>query len=113
MNLVNNKSLRTEILKRIKELEYSYSFLINDAAERKMTIKPERLSKWVNGKSGGITEEQLLWLATRVGIYINLNFGKLVQDKEGKFTYKITPYNELEALTALNRIFPPKTVKNG
>ena len=112
MNLTKNNSLRTEILKRIEELDYKYSFLVEDASERNMTIKPERISKYIKGKSGGITEEQLIWLATRLGIYINLNFGKPVFDK-GKITYQITPYNEAEALTKLNQLFPPKTNKNG
>jgi hypothetical protein len=108
MNLTKNNTLRTEILNRIKELDYTYSYLINDASERGMVIKPERLSKYVKGKSGGITEEQLLWLATRLGIYINLNFGRLINDN-GKLTYKIPPYDELEALLTLSKVFPPKT----
>lgn len=111
MNLTKNTTLRTEILKRIKELEYTYSFIIKDAAERGMDIKPERLSKYVKGKSGGITEEQLLWIATRLGIFINVNLGTPVFE-DGKLLYKIMPYNELNCLKAINRIFPPKTVKN-
>jgi hypothetical protein len=108
VNLTKNTFLRTEILKRIKELDYSYSDLIKDAAERGMDIKPERLSKYVKAKSGGITEEQLLWIATRLGIFINLNFGKPVFEG-GKLLYKITPYSEIECLRKLQQVFPPKT----
>lgn len=108
MNLTKNNQLRKLILDRIKELDYSYSFIMKDALERGMDIKPERLSKYVKGKSGGITEEQLLWIATRVGIFINLNFGKPVFE-DGKLKYDITPYSELECLVKLKQIFPPKT----
>lgn len=112
MNLTKNNFLRTEILKRIEELDYTYSFIINDASERNMVIKPERLSKYVKGKDGGITEEQLIWIATRLGIYINLNFGKPLFNK-GKITYQITPYNEIEAIKRINLLFPLKPTKNG
>jgi hypothetical protein len=109
MNLTKNNTLREEILKRIKELDCSYAFIINDAKERGMDIAPERLSKYIKSKSGGITEDQLVWVATRLGIFINLNFGKLVFD-EGKALFKITPYSELECLQRLNKIFPRKTI---
>lgn len=104
MNLTKNHSLRTEILKRIKELDYSYSEIIIDANERGMPIKSERLSKYIKGKSGGLTEDQLLWLATRLGIYININFGKpVIKDK--KIVYEISKFNEYESLKMIDKIF--------
>lgn len=107
MNLVKNTFLRTEILKRFEELDYTQRFIINDASERGMDIKPERLSKYLKGKPGGITEEQLVWLSTRLGIYVNINFGKAVFEN-GKLMYKVSRYDEAETLKMLNRIFPKK-----
>lgn len=109
MNLTNNNRLRTEILKRIKELDYTYTEIVNDANERNMPIKNERLSKYIKGKPGGLTEEQLIWLATRLGIYIHLNFGDAVI-VDGKVTYKIGKFNELRSLQMVNHIFPPKEI---
>lgn len=105
MNLTKNTFLKTKIQERLKELEYTQSFLINDASERGMMIKPERLSRYLNSKSGGITEDQLIWVATRLGIFINLNFGKLILE-EGKATFIIGRYNEGEVLAKLKLLFP-------
>lgn len=105
MNLTKNTFLKTKIQERLKELEHTQSFLINDASERGMMIKPERLSRYLNGKPGGITEDQLIWVATRLGIFINLNFGKLTLE-EGKATFIIGRYNEGEVLAKLKLLFP-------
>jgi len=112
MNLTKNNTLRQAIIDRIKELNMSYAELLKDAAERGMKIAPARISKYVKNKYGGMTEEQVLWVATRLGIYINLNLGKLTVDG-GVPKFKITPYNEQEALKTLNRIFAPKNEEKG
>jgi len=107
VNLTKNPRLREKILERLKELDYTQSFLIKDASERNMDIKPERLSRYLKNKSGGLTEDQLLWVATRLGIFLNINFGNLVVE-EGVAKFVIPPYNELEILKKLKLIFPPK-----
>jgi hypothetical protein len=107
VNLTKNKKLREKILERIKELDYSQSFIIKDAEERNMVIKPERLSRYLNNKNGGLTEDQLLWVSTRLGIFININFGNLIVD-EGKAMFVIPKYNEIEILKRIRLIFPPK-----
>jgi hypothetical protein len=112
MNLTKNNTLRQAIIDRVKELNMSYAELLKDAAERGMKIAPARMSKYVKNKYGGMTEEQVLWVATRLGIYINLNLGKLTVDS-GVPKFKITPYNEQEALKMLNRIFSPKNEEKG
>ena len=94
MNLTKNTILREAIIGRLKELGMSYSELLKDAAERGMKIAPARMSKYVKNKYGGMTEEQLLWVATRLGIYINLNLGKITMEG-GKPTFKITPLHLL------------------
>jgi len=105
MNLVNNPKIKTLLFERWKELDLKVAEIVNDAAERHMKICPTRLSRYKNGKKLGISEDQLLWLCTRYGIYIHFKIGKPVL-VEGKVKYEITPYNELEALTMLKKLFP-------
>ena len=104
MNLVNNERLREEVLGRMEKLDFTASFLCADAAERGMVIKPDRFSKYVKGKKGGLTGEQLLWVSTRLGIYININLGKPVVS-EGKLKWVISSYQEQECLNRLKLIF--------
>lgn len=104
MNLAENDFLRGWIVKRIKEVFGSNNSLIRDAEERKMPLTKSRLSKYLNNREGGLSEDQILWIATRLGIYINIGFGKAVFNK-GKLKYEITPYNELESLQRLKKIF--------
>lgn len=104
MNLVNNERLREEVLTRMEKLDFTAAFLCADAAERGMVIKPDRFSKYVKGKKGGLTDEQLLWVATRLGIYINIHFGKPIM-REGKLEWVISPYQEQECLNRLKIIF--------
>lgn len=106
MNLVNDLQLKEEILKRIKELDFSYSEIVKDADERGMKIDPARLSKWVKGKKGGLTEEQLLWISTRLGIFITLGIGDPIVNAEGKLVFKVGKYDELKAIQRLNKLFP-------
>ena len=104
MNLAENDLLRGWIVKRIKEVFGSNNSLIRDAEERGMLLTKSRLSKYLNAREGGLSEDQILWIATRLGIYINIGFGKAVFNK-GKLKYEVTSYNELEALTRLKKIF--------
>lgn len=102
--LSKNEELRSLIVQRIKEVFKYQRHLIKDAEERGMHITASRLNKYVKGHEGGINEEQILWIATRLGIYINLGLGKPVL-KEGKLQYEVTEFNETEALKRLAKIF--------
>lgn len=104
MNLANDEQLRSIIIGRMKELGYKQSFIINDAEERKFKIDPPRLSKYLKGKKSGMTEEQVLWLACRLNIDIVLGIGRPTI-KEGKLTFEVAKYNELEAIKKVKRIF--------
>jgi len=42
-----------------------------------------------------------------MGIYVTVGFGKL-HIENGKPSYKLTPYSELEAIKMLNKIFGKK-----
>lgn len=111
MNLANHEPLRELINARMEEVfgsvgkEYGkQKAFINDAAERGMKISTSRLSKYLKGNEGGITEDQIVWSATRLGIFINLNLGEPAL-KEGKLIYEVKKYDELKCLTRLRKIF--------
>jgi len=105
MNLAHDNQLRQMINERIEKVFTYQRRLIEDAAERKMIISKSRLSKYLKGNSGGITEEQILWVATRLGVFINVGYGKPVLNN-GKLSYELTPYSELESIRRLKKIFP-------
>ena len=104
MNLANDEELRSAIVERMKQLGYKQAFIINDAEERKFKIDPPRLSKYLKGKKSGMTEEQVLWLACRLNIDVVMGIGRPTI-KDGKLTFQIAPYNELEAIRKVNKIF--------
>ena len=105
MNLSQNKVLKDKIKERVEEIFDKNSALILDAEERGVKIDPTRLSKYFKGKSGGLTDDQILWVATRVGIQIHLNLGTPIISKDYKLKYEILPYNELESLRRIKKIF--------
>ncbi len=108
MKLAEDNHLREEIIKRMKELDYKQAFICKDAEERGMKIAPDRLSKYLKGKRAGLTEDQVLWLSTRLGIYVSIGYGKPYVE-EGKVVYKVTKFDETEAIIMLSKIFS----KNG
>lgn len=117
MNLTNDGQLRKMIVDRMGEvfnspnrtanLKFSgkQGAFIKDAASRGVIISNSRLSKYLNGLKGGITEDQILWVATRLGIFVNVGYGKPVLIN-GKLSYEVGDYNESECLARLARIFP-------
>lgn len=107
MNLANDSELREKIIGRMKELDINQAFIYKDAEERGFKIDPARLSKYLKGKKSGMTEEQVLWVATRlyIPIFVGIGFPKIVS---GKLTFEMAKYDEIEAVKMLNRIF-----KNG
>jgi hypothetical protein len=104
MNLVNDEQLRGEIVGRMNQLGYKQSFIIKDAEERKFKIDASRLSKYLKGKKSGMTEEQVLWLATRLNIDIVMGIG-IPTIKDGKITLQIAKYNEIDAIRKINNMF--------
>lgn len=121
MNLTNDNELREMITARMAEVFNSpnransnYSgkqkAFIKDAESRGVIISNSRLSKYLSGVKGGLTEDQILWTATRLGIFINIGYGKPVL-KEGRLVYEVGAYNEAECLSRLNKIFPEVSPK--
>lgn len=109
MKLVDNPKLKEHILKRLYEIDWKDIDLIKDAEERGIKIEANRWTKYKKGKSGAITDETLVWIATRLGIDINLRFGKPIFDGE-KITWTISKYDELQCILKIQQLYP-KTVK--
>jgi hypothetical protein len=107
MNLNQNPTLRNLLEQRWKELSLKPHHVIDDANEREPSLKFERsrFSKWEHGSKGSLTDAQVVWLATRYGIYININFGQPSLNEKGGLQWTIPPYDELSCLQALKRIF--------
>lgn len=104
MKLVENNKLKEIILERLEKLDMKPAELIKDANERGQNITPSAFSKYKQGKKGGITDDQALWISTRLNIPIKLVIGeqKIVG---GKIINVLPPFNELEALKRLSKIF--------
>lgn len=84
--------------------------LLRDLEERGVLIQRSRWSKYKTNKKGGITDEQLLFVATRLGIIINITFGKPVI-KDGVIYREVGKYNEQEAMDRLGLMFPPSEIE--
>jgi len=105
MKLTENTVLKEHIMARIVEFGWKDQNLIADAESRGFIIDRYRWSKYKNGKKGSITDDTLLWVATRLGIDISVRLGKPVI-KDGKTTWEVPPYDENKALERLNILFP-------
>jgi len=115
MNIVQHPQIHAELTKRWKQLGLKGSDIHRDAQERGMDIDEARISNYKNiftkknkGKKTSLTATQLLWLATRYGVFINIAIGEPVV-KEGKVEFKVPPFDELACLRKLKRIFPDRS----
>lgn len=114
MGLIKDSDrLRTYIHERLKEIYPSnrgHGFVntavVRDAEERKFKITPETLSRYISGdkKKSTLSENQIVWLAFRYGIPIQLSIGVPVI-KDGKIIFEIPKYNESKSLELIRRIF--------
>lgn len=112
MNLVTNPKIKAELFKRWEELSLKPADVIKDAQERGMNITAPRLSRYKSGKSKEmITDNQLIWLCTRYGIFISYNVGEPVIEN-GKVKYVIKPYDEAKCLKILEQL-KPLLIKDG
>jgi hypothetical protein len=115
MNLIKNPKIKEVLKNRWNELDIKkMSLVVQDAEERapEMKITSARISKWLSGykhdgKSVGLTENQIVWLLVRWGIPVSLTIGE-PSLLDGRLKYSIPDYNELEALKMLKVVFPKK-----
>ncbi len=113
MNIAQNPTLRKLITARWKELSMKPASIMQDAMEREpnMHFSPSTYSRWVGNKKGGFTDSQMIWLATRWGIDINLNFGSPYLNEKGGLSWKVLPYSELECLQNIAKLSKVANVK--
>lgn len=114
MSIVKDSTrLRTALHDRFKYLYpsnhkngFKAESVIKDAGERGFKITASSLSRYVNGdvNKNSLSENQIIWLAYRYGIPVQLAIGKPVV-KDDKVLFEIGPFNETEALKILKLIF--------
>lgn len=110
MKLTESAELRGHVFKRMEELSMKDVDLLNDIEERGVLIQRSRWSKYKTGKKGGITDEQLLFVATRLGIIVSITFGKAIL--KGNTIYReVGQYNDQEAMDRLKLMFPESEIK--
>jgi hypothetical protein len=104
----SSDKIRKAIIDRITELKLSQQQIILDASQRGYKLPMDMLSRYINhgDMRGSLREEQIVWLATRYGIYLSLKVGKMIIDEDNRPEYKVTPYDEEEAVSALKKLFP-------
>jgi len=90
----NHGVLRDNLKERIKELDLSYTSIIDDAKKHGVYgITRSSLSKYFGNKEkGSITQEQLCWICIRYDVHIRIDV-------------KLSPYNEEKCLDRLIKIF--------
>ncbi len=90
----DSKVIRNFIQQRMKELNLSPSQIVKDAQEKGCKIDSASFSKYLHksDSAGGLSEESILFIAIRWGLFIHLNVS-------------LPEYNEQEALNKLNTIF--------
>ena len=106
-SLVKSSSLiRSELHKRVKGLNLSLTDIVADASEKKMKISISSLSKYFhNAVTNNLSEEAIIWLCYRYGIFVTLHIGSL-RIHEGKVLFQIPEYNEQRCLIILKKVFP-------
>lgn len=104
----SNQKIRQAIIERITALKLTQQNVINDAAMRGYKLPVDMISRYLKhgDTRGSLREEQIVWLATRYGVFINLTIGTPEIDKEGKIRFTIKDYNEEESIRRLKLLFP-------
>lgn len=113
MNIANNEIIKKELIGRWDKLGLKHSDVIRDAQERspEMKIDASRFSRWTKGAKLGLSETQVLWLATRWGIIISIDIGEPVLTPDNRIKWIISDYNEAECLRRIKQIFKKGELK--
>lgn len=105
----DSTTLKQAILNRIDELGLTGGQIVLDAQKRGIKGVTERsISVWKNHSysKGALNQQQIIWLAYRLGIRVTLKIGEPVFDGK-KLKYVVPePFNEEKALKELNEVFP-------
>lgn len=121
MNIVQHPKIHEELIKRWDKLGLTGAAIARDAQERGMDINDSRISSYRNvfkvqkvkkgskkpikPKRTTLTAVQLHWLCTRYRILVSIQVGSPVIEN-GKLKFKVMPYDELEALRMLQKVYP-------
>lgn len=98
--------LKRQLLKRIGELNLTWTDIAVDANNRGMKISISTLSKYFgNSISTNLSDDGIVWLATRYGISISLSIG-IPTVIDNAISFEVMPYDEKECLKALKKVFP-------
>ncbi len=99
-----SKILKRELLKRINELELTWTDIAIDAQKRGMKISISTLSKYFNDSiATNLSDEGIEFLCLRYGVNISLFIGDPLTDKP--IDFEILPYDEKKCLKALKKHF--------
>lgn len=104
MRISESEKLRNILFARMAEIELKPADIIKDAEERGIKINASSFSKYKKGLKGGLTDEQVFYLCQRLYVPVHIFFGN-PELKGTKITWVIPPYNELEVVKNLNKIF--------
>lgn len=106
-----SKELREGLKARFKELGLTLSKVSEDAETYGVKISIHSLSKYLtNSKVTNLTEEVIVWLAFRYGIYVFVIIGT-PSIKDDKFEANIMPYDEQRCIMMLNRKYGKPEIK--
>jgi hypothetical protein len=95
--------LRKGLQDRFKELKLTLKNVIEDAEKYDVQISSASLSKYLNKSPlTNLTEEVIVWLSFRYGIYVNVIIGN-PQIVDDKFTSVIIPYDEERCIRFLKK----------
>jgi hypothetical protein len=103
-------AIRKCLKSRFGELKITLRQVVADARSRGVLLDSAALSKYIKGHRLNIpAEDKILWLCVRYNVAIKLVVGDKFIDEKGNEGYKLNPYNEVEALERLKKLFPNKS----
>ncbi len=103
----SSKSIQKKLEERFKELKLKYTDISKEATRLGQKISVPSLSKYFsNSEKNNLSEENIIFLCYRYGIFVTLHLGEIKVMPGGKIAMLVPPYNEQRCLTVLNKIFP-------
>jgi len=99
-------NIKSQLSDRLTELKLSMTAVSKDALLHKQKISVSSLSKYFsNSYANNLTEENIIWLCFRYGIYITLNVGRPYLNEQNKIQFRVVGYNEEQCLLMLAKLF--------
>lgn len=103
-----NETLRLGLKNRFVKLELTLKKVANDASSYGININIHSLSKYLTkSKKTNLTEDTIIWLSFRYGVYVNLIVGT-PKIEDNKLKSSITDYDEKRCLKFLQIKYPKR-----